>query len=166
MAVVAVRAVYVTVIMAMVMIVIAVWAVNMVLLGHAVLLRDVIARNYLAIARHVHALSKQPTRFDSTLEAIRDRFVGFIQCFDDLSQVPPEVGAYGNGKVMVAVGGYGEGDIGFSLRQFHIIQVHNVIDTADGQAEVVWVVDTKAQREPLLKQLGFDDVDFNEPDIR
>lgn len=68
MAVIAVWAVYVTVIMAVViMLVVAVGAVNVVLLGHAVLLRDVIAWNYLAIARHVHALSEQPAGFDGTL---------------------------------------------------------------------------------------------------
>lgn len=79
MAVVTVRAVHMAVIMAVViMLVIAVGAVNVVLLGHAVLLRDVIAWNYLAIARHVHALSKQPTRFDGTLKPIMDRLVGFI----------------------------------------------------------------------------------------
>jgi len=109
MAVIAVRAVDVVVIMIVViMVVVAVGAVNVVLLGHAVLLRDVIARNYLAIARHVHALSKQPARFDSTLQLVRNRLIGLVQRFYDLSQVPPKVSANGHGEVVVAVCGNSE----------------------------------------------------------
>ena len=59
----------------------------MFLLGHALLLRDVIAGNYLAIARHVHALSEEPARFNCALQAIGDGMVWFIQGFDDLTQV-------------------------------------------------------------------------------
>ena len=61
-AVIAVGAVHVVMVMVMVvsviMVVIAVRAVDVFLLGHAGLLRDVIAGNYLAIARHVHAPSE------------------------------------------------------------------------------------------------------------
>jgi len=66
MAVVAVWAMHVAMVVTvrMVVVMIAVRAVDMFLLGHALLLRDVIAGNYLAITRHVHALSEQPARFN------------------------------------------------------------------------------------------------------
>jgi hypothetical protein len=69
MAVVAVWTMHVAMVVAvrMVVVMIAVRAVDMFLLGHALLLRDVIAGNYLAITRHVHALSEQPTRFNCAL---------------------------------------------------------------------------------------------------
>ena len=69
MAVVAVWAMHVAMVVTvrMVVVMIAVRAVDMFLLGHALLLRDVIAGNYLAIARHVHALSEQPARFNCAL---------------------------------------------------------------------------------------------------
>ena len=69
MAVVAVWAMHVAMVVTvrMVVVMIAVRAVDMFLLGHALLLRDVIAGNYLAITRHVHALSEQPARFNCAL---------------------------------------------------------------------------------------------------
>ena len=56
-----------------------------VLAGSCELLRDVIAGNYLAITRHVHALSEQPAGFYYALQAIGNGLVRFIQGFDDLS---------------------------------------------------------------------------------
>lgn len=60
---VAVRTVDMAMIVMVVVIVVAVGAVD-VMLVHAKLLRDVISGNYLAIARHVHALTKKPAGFN------------------------------------------------------------------------------------------------------
>lgn len=51
--------VIVTMTMTMIMIVVAVRAMDVRLLGHARLLRKVFARNYLAIARRVHAAAEE-----------------------------------------------------------------------------------------------------------
>lgn len=56
------RAMYMAVVivaMIMLMIVVAVRAMDVRLLGHARLLRKVFARNYLAIARRVHAAAEE-----------------------------------------------------------------------------------------------------------
>lgn len=55
----AVHMAVVIMIMIMLMIVVAVRAMDVRLLGHARLLRKVFARNYLAIARRVHAAAEE-----------------------------------------------------------------------------------------------------------
>lgn len=58
-AVVAMRAMHVSVVVGMIVIVVAVRAMDVGLLGHARLLRKKITGNYHAIARHVHATAEQ-----------------------------------------------------------------------------------------------------------
>lgn len=56
---VAVWAMHVTMMMVMIVVVAAIRAMNVRLLGHAKLLRDEITRDYLAISHHVHVAAEQ-----------------------------------------------------------------------------------------------------------
>jgi hypothetical protein len=153
---VAVRAMHVTVVMVMVMVmvmlgVVAIGAVYVGLLVHVRLLGNEIAGDYLAITRHVHVAAEQQTGFYLAFEAIANRLFRSLEQFDDLPQVPPEVGAHRDIEHMVAMGWNREPGIGLAFRQFHLVEVHPVIQAPHRQAHAVGVVDAKTQDEVLLQ---------------
>lgn len=77
-AVVAVRAVHMAVVVIMMIVtVVAVWAMNMGLLGHCWLLRFEIAGHYLTTAAQVQVLMDDQPGFELALQAIMQHLVAF-----------------------------------------------------------------------------------------
>lgn len=78
-AVVAMRAMHVAVVMLVIVLMVAVRAMDMGLLVHKYLLGNEMAGDYLAIARNLHAASEHEAGFHLAAQSIANGFFGFFQ---------------------------------------------------------------------------------------
>ncbi|MNE61855.1 hypothetical protein D3C80_1570990 [compost metagenome] len=114
----------------------------------------------------MHAAPEQQACLHFAFQSVADRLFRGFQQLDDVLHVPPEVGGDRHVEGFVAVGGYGEPRTGLTLGELHVVEFHLVAQAADGEAEVVRVVDAEAEQELLFKQLGLHHVNLDQLDLR
>src|SRR5690606_4527456 len=102
---------------------------------------------------------------DVSVDPVIDRLL-VLDELDQVTQVSPDIRAYGHVEVFGAVGGYVEGAVGYASGQAHVVQIHLVVHAAHGQIATVGVVHPQAQAEGLLPQVRFEHLDIGQLHVR